>query len=86
MPPPPNSHQRPLQVFAAFANAGDSKGWLGFIAFVLFGTLGAFGLAVAPGDPNVIYVGTGEGTLRGNVFHHGANHDSLLYSLIRSDT
>lgn len=24
----------------------DSKGWLGFIAFVLFGTLGAFGLAV----------------------------------------
>lgn len=27
-----------------------------------------------------------EGTLRGNVFHHGANHDSLLYSLIRSDT
>lgn len=26
-----------------------------------------------------------EGTLRGNVFHHGASHDSLLYSLIRSD-
>jgi uncharacterized protein (TIGR00297 family) len=24
----------------------DSKGWLGFIAFVLFGTLGAFGLSV----------------------------------------
>jgi len=26
-----------------------------------------------------------EGTLRGNVFHHGANHDSLLYSLLRAD-
>ena len=26
-----------------------------------------------------------EGTLRGNVFHHGRNHDSLLYSLLRAD-
>jgi [ribosomal protein S5]-alanine N-acetyltransferase len=26
-----------------------------------------------------------EGTLRGNVFHHGTNHDSLLYSLLRAD-
>lgn len=26
-----------------------------------------------------------EGTLRGNVFHHGANHDSLLYALLRAD-
>ena len=26
-----------------------------------------------------------EGTLRGNVFHHGHNRDSLLYSLLRDD-
>jgi [ribosomal protein S5]-alanine N-acetyltransferase len=26
-----------------------------------------------------------EGTLRGNVFHHGHNRDSLLYSLLRGD-
>lgn len=26
-----------------------------------------------------------EGTLRGNVFHHGRNHDSLLYALVRAD-
>jgi RimJ/RimL family protein N-acetyltransferase len=26
-----------------------------------------------------------EGTLRGNVFHHGHNRDSLLYSLLRAD-
>ncbi len=26
-----------------------------------------------------------EGTLRGNVFHHGHNHDSLLYSRLRAD-
>jgi RimJ/RimL family protein N-acetyltransferase len=26
-----------------------------------------------------------EGTLRGNVFHHGHNSDSLLYSLLRDD-
>lgn len=26
-----------------------------------------------------------EGTLRGNVFHHGRNHDSLLYALLRGD-
>ena len=27
-----------------------------------------------------------EGTLRGNVFHHGHNRDSLLYSLLRGDS
>ena len=26
-----------------------------------------------------------EGTLRGNIFHHGQNSDSLLYSLLRAE-
>ena len=34
-----------------------------------FGTAAVGAIAVAPSDPNVIYVGTGEATIRGNVSH-----------------